>query len=101
MGAKTLEYSGVDLSRVATAIDAWKDGMIDREVSELLKVPVVYVASFRKMLGINPNYKHISTRSQRQAADAMKKSGMSEEDIAKNLRQPVDRIKRWLGGKND
>ena len=95
--AVALEYGGVDLSRVAQALDAWKDGMVDHEVAEMLKIPVVYVASFRKMVGLKPNFKHVSTRSQRQAATAMQGAGMPEEDIAKNLRVPLARLKRWLG----
>ena len=76
MSEVKLEYAGVDLSRLADALDMWKDGKIDREVAEKMDIPVVYVASIRKMLGITPNYKHAKSREKRHTAELMFKDGM-------------------------
>jgi len=97
MTTPKLEYDGIDLSRIAAALDMWKDGKIDREISEALEgVPVVYVASLRKMIGIDANYKHVKTREKRKAAETLVKDGMGLPDIARILRVPLAVVKTWL-----
>lgn len=91
-----LEYADVDLSRLAEAIDNWRQGMVDREISEKLQIPMVYVSSVRKFLGLKANWKHVSTRARRQAAQAMHEKGLSVEDIAKMLKVPASLVRAWL-----
>ena len=97
MSEVKLEYAGVDLSRLADALDMWKDGKIDREVAEKMDIPVVYVASIRKMLGITPNYKHAKSREKRHTAELMFKDGMEVGDIARILRVPKKLAAGWVG----
>lgn len=96
MATQKLEYEGIDLSQLATALDMWKAGKIDREISTVMKIPVVYVASLRKMLGIDANYKHVKTREKRQAAETLLKDGMAPSDIARILRVPLAVVRTWL-----
>lgn len=97
MSEEKLEYNGIDLSRLAEALDMWKDGKIDREVAEAMDIPVVYVASIRKMLGISPNYKHAKSREKRHTAELMHKDGMDVADIARILRIPKKLAAGWVG----
>ena len=89
-------YAGVDLSNLKKAIDCWKQGMVDREVSEELAIPMVYVSSIRKFLGLNANYKHVSTRSRRIAARAMQKEGLGAAEIAKMFKVHASLVSAWL-----
>jgi len=95
-GVPTLSYEGVDLTKIAEAIDCWKQGMVDREISEKMALPSVYVSSIRKMLGLKPNWKHVSTRARRKAAKAMSKDGVEVTDIAKLLKVPAAQARLWL-----
>lgn len=95
--SEKLTYNGVDLSRLAQALDMWKDGKIDREVADVMEIPVVYVASIRKMLGISPNYKHAKSREKRHTAELMHKDGMEVADIARILRIPRKLAAGWIG----
>lgn len=97
MSEEKLTYKDIDLSRLTKALDMWLDGKIDREVSEALEIPVVYVASIRKMIGIDANYKHVKTREKRHTAELMFKDGMKVEDIARILRIPADLAAKWVG----
>jgi hypothetical protein len=94
--APILEYKGVDLSRLARAIECWQQGMVDREISEEMALPMVYVSSIRKFLGLKANWKHVSTRARRKAAKAMVKDGVEVQDIAKMLKVHVGLVKSWL-----
>lgn len=94
--APVLEYRGVDLSRLARAIECWQQGMVDREISEKMNLPMVYVSSIRKFLGLKANWKHVSTRARRKAAKAMHKDGVDVQDIAKMLKVHAALVKSWL-----
>lgn len=101
--AKTpvLEYKDVDLTTLAKAIDCWKQGMVDREVSEKLNLKMVYVTSVRKLLGLKANWKHVSTRARRKAAKAMQKDGLDVSEIAKLLKVHANLVKTWLETDDD
>lgn len=90
------DYADVDLSTLKKAVDCWKQGMVDREVSEELDIPMVYVSSMRKFLGLKANWKHTSTRARRIAAKAMQKEGMSVAEIARMLKVHASLVKTWL-----
>lgn len=102
-GAKTpvLEYEGVDLTKLAQAIDCWKQGMVDREVAEKLDLKMVYVTSVRKLLDLKANWKHVSTRARRKAAKAMQKEGLEVHEIAKLLKVQANLVKTWLETDDD
>jgi len=95
--SEKLTYKDIDLSRLTLALDMWADGKIDREVAEALEIPVVYVASIRKMLGLDPNYKHAKSREKRHTAELMYKDGMAVADIARILRVTTKLAASWVG----
>lgn len=90
------EYGDIDFSRLKKAIDCWKQGMVDREVSEKLGMPMIYVSSIRKFLGLAANWKHVSTRIRRTAAKAMMKEGLAAAEIARVLKVHKSLVKTWL-----
>lgn len=94
--AANFEYEDLDFSMLKRAIDCWKQGMVDREVSEELGIPMVYVSSMRKFLNLKANWKHTSTRARRIAAKAMQKEDMDVAEIAKILKVHASLVKTWL-----
>jgi len=89
-------YDDIDFSVLRKAIDCWKQGMVDREVSEELGIPMVYISSMRKFLGLKPNWKHTSTRTRRVAAKAMQKENLPVSEIAKVLKVHASLVRTWL-----
>lgn len=91
-----LEHDGVDLTPIVTVIDFWREGMVDHEIAEELRIPVHYVAAVRKVLKLSANYRHVSTRTRRKAARSMAEGGQSAEEIAAVLKVKVNIVQKWL-----
>lgn len=94
--ASKLMYEEIDLAPIAKVIDSWKEGMVDHEVAEILKLPIHYIAAVRKVLGMVANYRHVSTRARRRAARAMANEGQSIAEIASILKIRAEIIEKWV-----